>query len=342
MTAALGVVAIGRNEGERLRASLESLAGCADAIVYVDSGSTDGSVELAHERGATVVELDPGTPFTAARARNAGFARLVADHPGIGLVQFVDGDCAIAEGWIAAARAALASRPDLAIACGRRRERFPERSLWNRLCDVEWNTPAGDAEACGGDFLVRREAFEAVGGFDDGMIAGEEPELCLRLRAGGWRIARLPNDMTWHDAAMTRFGQWWRRAVRAGHAYAETTWKHGTASGRHGWRPLRSIALWAVLLPLVALASAPWSRGASLLLLFGAYAVLWWRVRRAMASRATARDVDAYAALLVLAKFAQLRGAATFLAAHLRGRRSSLIEYKDSSSGTAGLARPDA
>ena len=77
----------------------------------------------------------------------------------------------------------------------------PEASVYNRLCDFEWDTPVGDAEACGGDFLARAAAFGSVGGFDERMIAGEEPELCYRLRRGGWRIHRADHAMTLHDAA---------------------------------------------------------------------------------------------------------------------------------------------
>src|SRR5689334_4384058 len=73
----IGVVAIGRNEGERLRVCLESALRASPDVVYVDSGSTDGSVAMAKQLGVHVVELDLTIPFTAARARNAGFEKLV-------------------------------------------------------------------------------------------------------------------------------------------------------------------------------------------------------------------------------------------------------------------------
>src|SRR3990170_3982962 len=95
MTSRLGIVAIGRNEGERLRACLRSVVGDNRVVVYVDSGSTDGSVEMARSMGAEVVELDLATPFTAARARNEGFHRLEQLNPNVAFVQFVDGDCEV-------------------------------------------------------------------------------------------------------------------------------------------------------------------------------------------------------------------------------------------------------
>jgi hypothetical protein len=49
----------------------------------------------------------------------------------------------------------------------------------------------------------------------------------VRLRAAGWRVCRLDAEMAWHDAAMTRFGQWWRRTLRSGYAFAQGAALHG-------------------------------------------------------------------------------------------------------------------
>lgn len=210
----IAAVVIGRNEGTRLRGCLESLQGQVARIVYVDSGSTDGSVEMARARGVEVVTLDMGQPFTAARARNAGLAQLrQGEQPDF--VQFVDGDCEVRADWIGTAHGFLRDHPQVAVVCGRRRERFPEASIYNAHCDREWSTPIGEARSCGGDALMRGAALDQVGGYDPRLIAGEEPEMCVRLRAKGWKIWRLEAEMTWHDAAMTRFGQFWKRARRA-------------------------------------------------------------------------------------------------------------------------------
>src|SRR6476660_6372785 len=97
-----GVVVIGRNEGDRLAACLESLRILDLPLVYVDSGSVDGSAALARSTAhvTAVVELDPARPFSAARARNEGFAALRAARPAIEFVQFLDGDCTLADGWV--------------------------------------------------------------------------------------------------------------------------------------------------------------------------------------------------------------------------------------------------
>ena len=272
----VGVVAIGRNEGERLRRCLASLAGTVTRIVYVDSGSTDGSVEMARGLGAEVVELDRAVPFTAARARNAGLARLVQVAPDLSLVQFVDGDCEVAAGWIDAAMGSLREQPAVAVVCGRRRERDPGASPFNRLCDMEWDTPLGFADACGGDALMRVEPVRAAGGYDESLIAGEEPDLCLRLRRGGWRILRIDAEMTLHDAAMTRVRQWWRRTMRGGYAYAEGAARHGGGPERYWVREVRSNWLWGLALPVGALALAVPTGGWSLLA-GGGYLVLGFR-----------------------------------------------------------------
>ena len=321
---AVGVVAIGRNEGERLRRCFDSLPRGLRGVVYVDSASTDGSVAEARERGIEVVELDLSVPFTAARARNAGLRRLRERWPDARLVQFLDGDCAMAPGWLEGALEDIEASPEVAVVCGRRREVHPEASVYNRLCDMEWNTPVGDALSCGGDALARIHAVEAVGGFDDGLIAGEEPELCARLRARGWRIRRVDREMTLHDAAMTRWGQWWRRTVRAGHAYAEVGTRHPSL-----WRrDALSVAAWGLALPAAALLGAAPSGGWSLALLL-AYPALWVKV---LAGRRAGGDppqeAALYASSCVAGKLPMALGAARYWWNRRRGRRSRIIEYK--------------
>ena len=325
----IGLVAIGRNEGQRLRQCLLSVKGSVALIVYVDSGSTDGSAELARSLGADVVELDLSTPFTAARARNAGFAHLLKVDAQIKFVQFVDGDCEVVEGWLDRAQHELNAQPNVAIVCGRRRERFPDKSIYNRLCDMEWDTPVGEAKACGGDAMMRVEAFQQVSGFNPTLIAGEEPELCVRLRQQGWKILRLDAEMTLHDAQMTSFAQRWKRAMRAGHAYAEGAWLHGREPERHWVKESRSIWFWGLLLPLVALGMAWSTKGFSLLLLVG-YPVLGGRIFVNLRRQNISHEHAAFYALsCILDKFAQAGGALRFLRTQLLGTKSMLIEYKN-------------
>lgn len=328
----LGVVIIGRNEGERLRRCLVSLAGRASLLVYVDSGSSDGSVALATQMGAHVVELDRSVPFTAARARNAGFAKLREIEPGLELVQFVDGDCEVMGGWIEKATAQILNDPGLAVVCGRRRERYPETSVYNRLCDIEWNTPVGNAAACGGDALMRVRPLSDVGGYNPDLIAGEEPDLCLRLRQRGFRIWRMDAEMTLHDANITRFGQWWRRSVRSGHAYAEGFTRHRREPGKHYAKQVRSNLVWGAILPCLTLALLAPTGGGSSILLVG-YLVLALRVSRSTRRRGlSAADARIYALFCVLGKFPSAYGQLRYWATRMMGKRSALIEYKGTGS----------
>ncbi|HSX88747.1 MAG TPA: glycosyltransferase [Pseudomonas sp.] len=325
MGVGIGVVVIGRNEGVRLERCLASLVGAAQLVVYVDSGSTDASVRMARELGVEVVELDMAMPFTAARARNEGFARLQQLQPAIAYVQFVDGDCEVVPGWLIKAQAFLDQHADVAVVCGRRRERFPHRSIYNLLCDLEWDTPVGEAKACGGDALMRAGAFAAVAGFRPELIAGEEPELCVRLRAAGWKVWRLAEEMTLHDAAMTRFGQWWQRTLRAGHAFAEGAFLYGAAPERHWLRESRRAWLWGLGIPLVILLAGSILGWLALLLLL-IYPLQI--VRLAVRGARSPRENWLQALFLVLGKFPEMLGQVKFLWRRLGAGKSTLIEYK--------------
>ncbi|HRK31144.1 MAG TPA: glycosyltransferase family A protein [Tepidisphaeraceae bacterium] len=300
----VGLVAIGRNEGARLAACLRAAARDVQSFVYVDSGSTDDSLQIAQSLGAEIVRLDLSIPFTAARSRNAGFARLISLDPSIELVQFIDGDCELVEGWIPTAAQFLAATPKAAVVCGRRRERFPDASRYNAMCDLEWNTPIGRAKSCGGDALMRVTAFQQAGGYNDAVIAGEEPELCVRLRKAGFEIHRIDAEMTLHDAAMTRFGQWWKRNVRAGHAYAEGFDMHGAPPENFRRKEVVSNYVWAT--PVMWLL----------------WPLLWIKIYRG-------RRNGLYATFVTLSKLPQAIGQLTFLWNRLRGKRTMLIEYKN-------------
>ncbi len=312
----IDAVVIGRNEGARLLACLQSLRGQVRRLVYVDSGSTDGSVQAARDLGAEVVALVMDRPFTAARARNAGLANLAADPPDF--VQLLDGDCQMQPGWLPMALAAFAAHPAAVVVCGRRQERFPEASVWNRLADREWNTPVGPARACGGDALMRFAEVWAVGGYRDDLIAGEEPEMCLRLIRRGGQVWRIDADMTLHDAALTRMSQWWRRSRRAGHAFAEGAALHGSGPEGHWRGETRRALLWGFVLPLAILAAGLVQPTGWLLALIYPLQVL----------RLSRREGLTWAFWMTVAKFAEAQGVLGYWLDRLRGRRRSLIEYK--------------
>jgi GT2 family glycosyltransferase len=320
----VGAVVIGRNEGARLEACLRSLHEQTACLVYVDSGSTDDSLAVATRFRADVVELDNSIPFSAARARNEGFKLLRKVMPDAAYVQFVDGDCEVAPDWVETAANFLDSDNSAAVVCGRRRERYPHKSLYNLLCDIEWDTPIGEARACGGDALMRIDAFEGVTGFREDLISGEEPELCFRLRQKGWRIWCLNAEMTLHDAAMTRFAQWWRRSVRTGYGYAEGALLHGQDSERYLVRASLRAWIWALVLPLgIALLSRAHMAWLWLLLIYPLQVG-----RLALAGTRTRRENWVHAFFLVLGKFPEALGQLYLLFNRILRRRNKLIEYK--------------
>lgn len=321
---ALGVVVIGRNEGQRLVVCLHSIA-AAGAIVYVDSNSTDGSVAAARQLGADVVELDLSIPFTAARARNAGFARLTAIRLDLDYVQFIDGDCELRDGWLATAQDFLDRHADIAAVCGRLRERHPDRSVYNWLCDREWDRPTGEIGAFAGNVVIRAAALRAVGGYREDVIASEEDELSVRLRRAKWRLWRLPNEMALHDAAMLYFRQWWKRSTRAGYAFAQGADLHGDGPERHFVKESRRALIWGIALPCVCLV---------ITLSFPRIGWIIWMIYPLQLARLVGRSTGSpldrmrIAFFQLLARFPEAHGQMMFWRDRLLRRRPRLIEHK--------------
>jgi hypothetical protein len=337
-TSDVGVVVIGRNEGERLRRCLESVRTQRDRTVYVDSGSEDDSVEMARGLGVEVVELDMSIPFTAARARNEGLRRLRLLCPSLEFVQFVDGDCELNPYWISTALQVLDLRPATAVVCGRVRERFRDATIYNRLCDIEWNTPIGEAEACGGIALMRAAAVERAGYYDPSLICGEEADLCRRIRAQGGVVSRIDADMTLHDAAMTRAVQWWRRTKRGGFSSAEAVYRLGSQASESDRNSVRGVVLWVGILPallgvFVAAAALYVSLSVALAIVVGALALvilqtarIAWRRSSSLGENIT--DSGLYAISLMAAKLPKAVG--MLRCRRLRRRRevATLIEWR--------------
>jgi len=318
-----GIVVIGRNEGERLRRCLESLP--AVPVLYVDSGSSDGSVALAQGLGVATLALDPALPFTAARARNEGAAALLARHSGLTYLQTIDGDCYLAPGWIDAARAHLdAADRTLGAVYGVLREVAPDRSIYNWLCDREWASHAGPTPYFGGLTFFRAACFPLAARYDATLIAGEERDLSIRLGNQGWRFEALAAPMAWHDAEMTRFGQWWARATRGGVALTALARRHRGDFRRR----FLSMALWGALLPLTLLlaAAAAIIEGSAVAawlaaLLAAGYLIQMFRIATKAAGSPAQRL--ALGGFTMLAKTAQCLGALRALA-----RQPRLIEYR--------------
>jgi glycosyltransferase involved in cell wall biosynthesis len=324
----LSIVIIGRNEGDRLERcilSAKSITGWnAMEMLYVDSGSTDGSPERAAKLGAVVLPLPPGT-FTAARARNLGWSHARGEY-----VLFLDGDTILNEAFPLYALEELRKSADNAAAWGHRREICPCLSVYVRVLDMDWVFAPGETLYFGGDVLVRRAALEAVNGFDEKLIAGEEPEMCRRMRTLGWHIQHIDVPMTLHDLAITRFSQYWRRSQRAGYAFAAVS-ERFKRTAEPFWldevKRNRVRGLFWLLSPLAALALSValfslWPVTIWLLLLLAFAGRTAWLNRWKPASAST---LLLYGIHSHLQQIPILFGQIQFL----RNRDKALIEYKD-------------
>jgi GT2 family glycosyltransferase len=325
----IAAVVIGRNEGDNLKLSLQSVRLAGLSVVYADSGSTDGSAALARDLGFRTVELDPSRPFSAARGRNEGLEEALK-HGTVEFVLFLDGDCILQPDFPPAAVRIFEQNPDCAIVTGHLSERHPEASIYNRLCAIEWRGPAGKIEnmnGLGGIMLARVSALREVGGFNEQAIAGEEPDLGVRLGLAGYSVIKIDRDMASHDAQMTRFSQWWTRAVRGGHALAHRYARHGRTRFKDGVRELRSDLFWGLALPLLILVLLWPTRGLSLLLAV-AYPLQGWRMyRRYLRSGLSPGDASLATRFILLGKFAEVVGIMRYCVNRVRGR-FHIIEYK--------------
>ena len=330
MNSKIAAVVIGRNEGARLTESLQSVAAAGLDGVYVDSGSTDDSLAVASGLGVPAIALDPSRPFSAARGRNAGVDEVRRRWPDAEFVQFLDGDCILDPAFPDAAVAHFNGDSRCAIVTGHLSERYPETSVYNRLCAIEWRSPAGPIEnmnALGGIMAARISALVDVGGFNEQAIAGEEPDLGVRLGLAGYSIFKVDRPMATHDAQILRFGQWWKRSVRAGHALAHRYARHGRSRFRDGEREIRSVLFWGLVLPLTIVVLLAPTRGLSLILL-GGYAALGWRVYRYYVRTGVSKeDARVAARFIVYGKFAEFLGILRYSLNRLRGR-FQIIEYR--------------
>lgn len=326
----LAFVVIGRNEGERLKTGLVAIqALCPQApIVYVDSGSDDDSVIFASSLDILIVELDMSVPFTAARARNAGFEKLLQNHSELSYVQFMDGDCELLSGWVEVAMEELEKNETIGIVSGRRTERFPSASIYNELIDIEWNTPIGETLAVLGDMCVKVKVFQKINGFDETIIAAEDDDFCLRARKAGYKTYRLDAAMSMHDANILHLSQWYQRAKRGGHGYANIFHLHGQSPLKYFQKQIKSVLFWGFLIPLtflICLFFAPWF-AVSIVFIYIAFVIKTvygrWRVGISL------KIALYYGILIFTGKIPEFIGMLQYFKNHFLSRKHQLIEYK--------------
>ena len=218
-------------DGER---QLVDLADALDAQtlrsfewVVIDNASRDRTAEVARARGATVVsEPRPGR----ARARNAGVAATDAT-----LLAFTDADCRPQPEWLERLAACL-ERGEPLVAGRVVITTTPEPNPIERF-DSLWrfrdDTQRGWAPTA--NLGMRREAFDAIGGFDASYRhIGEDVDLCLRAGAAGFALTRCPDAVVEHPAETERRPVL-RRSFEQAYALNDLHRRHGMHPGRY-WR----------------------------------------------------------------------------------------------------------
>lgn len=326
----VGVVVIGRNEGERLRACFTALSDFSGTLVYVDSGSSDESISIASNFGHVILSLDPSRPFSAARARNEGFEIILKYNPRVKFIQFIDGDCVLARRWLEVAYSALLADSSCSAVIGHLMEAHPTTSVYNRLCQMEWKSPPGDLSdfgGFGGLSMIRADVFLKLGGFNADVIAGEDSELGVRMSQAGYRVTKIDHHMATHDANIHRFSQWWKRAIRAGHAIGQRAHLNGVSPAKDCVRERKSTWFWGIVVPILVLVPLFPTKGLSALLL-GGYLLLAVRVYRHRRHQGESpSDSATYSSFLVLSKVANGIGLAKFYW-NRHTRQYRIIEYK--------------
>ena len=196
----ISVIVIGKNEGERLVACLRSiqtaLSALAHEVVYVDSCSTDQSLQTAKALGARCFLL-------AERKTTAGLGRFVGAKEARGeYLLFLDGDMQLQPGFAEKALMAIAAKGYDGV-CGIREDVYLRGGeVVCRNDNYFGCTQERLAPVFGGALMITRDALDACGGWATDTIACEEAELYARLKAIGCRIAEIPVPMILHTDAV--------------------------------------------------------------------------------------------------------------------------------------------
>lgn len=196
----ISVVVIGRNEGARLGACMESVRAAlgvlAHELLYVDSRSTDDSLSRARACGARCYLLGEAHP-TAGLGRWAGTQEARGEY-----LLFLDGDMQLCAGFCEQAMMAMAAR-GYDGCTGIREDRYMKGGeVVGRNENYFGCTQERIAPEFGGALFIKKEALERAGGWSPDTIACEEAELHARLTAAGCAVAELPVPMIVHTDAV--------------------------------------------------------------------------------------------------------------------------------------------
>jgi hypothetical protein len=247
-------------------------------------------------------------------------------------VFFVDADCTIESDFVEAALPEF-DDPSVGIVFGSVREHDPKLSVYTRVLDLDWVAPAekGPTDYSAGIALVRRDLLQQLGGFNESLMASEEPEFCTRAANEGFVILGLPRLSARHALGITDFRAYWRRMTRRGYGNGQAAATLGR--GHRLVREQGQAQLVTVLLPLAVACSVTTSQLWPALV-WGCLcaAVVAPRVRAAAQREPGLGTLTLYCAHAVMRLFPIALGAALQRWDQWIGRRRAPIRYKDRAS----------
>ncbi len=189
-------------------------------IIYVDGGSDDNSINIADELGVTTIIYEGSYPSPGIQ-RNIGFKASKNKY-----IMFLDSDTIVNKEFVVKALDILKNGIGVGGVFGRRIEKYPTKNFYHVIANIEWNKQIGTAKDFGGDVVLKREAVQLTGGYNEELIGGEDPELARRIIKLGYEIIGLDTTMTIHDINMNSIKSYLKRAYRSGYGFGAVHYFH--------------------------------------------------------------------------------------------------------------------
>ena len=214
----VSIVVIGRNEEKNLSECFRSILTIDYPsekleVIYVDTGSSDKSMDIARKFNVRVVEEHSEFP-TPGLARNRGIREAKND-----IIHFVDGDMTLDKEYLKNAIGIL-GKNNIACVIGNVSERRAHSSFFARVLSHPWRsrkTGFINAPGAGGTFL--RTVLTELGGYHHGIRYGEETELGFRILKAGYKIYMIDHEMGTHDYDINSFFDLFKQSIMMGKSF---------------------------------------------------------------------------------------------------------------------------
>jgi len=245
----ISVVIIGLNISEKVVNCIKSVKESKYPnleIIYVDGGSSDGSVEKVKKLGYVKVIESNHENQTGGRQRNIGWRSSKSD-----LIQFLDGDVLMDPNWINHAFKKINDR--FIAVCGYRKERYPNKNWYNLINDIDWEKNIGETHHFGAEVLIKKSVLDDVGGYDDELISGQNGDISFRIKEKGYHILRIDKIMSYHNIKKNNFRKYFWRNFRHGYGHIQVAIRHYKKNGRRLLNNYIKIVIKGILNPVLIL-----------------------------------------------------------------------------------------